>query len=87
MEKSVFTAEYGVLLRVLRELRQRQGITQVQLAEKLGETQSRVSKYERGEHRLDMVEMRTICRAMGIELAELVAEWEKAIETDRDTGK
>ncbi len=83
MDKSVFTAEYGLLLRCLRELRVRQSVTQVDLAQRLGETQSWVSKCERGEHRLDMVELRTFCLAIGIELHELVSAWESAIREER----
>jgi transcriptional regulator with XRE-family HTH domain len=81
MEKSVFTTEYRVLLRLLREIREAAHVTQVQLAEKLGQSQSFVSKCERGERRLDMVQMRTICRLLGTSLAEFVAEFERRLTT------
>ncbi len=48
MEKSTFTREYQLLCTLVREFRERAGLTQVQLAERLGETQSFVSKSERG---------------------------------------
>ena len=64
MEKSVFTHEYRVLLRLFRETREAANLTQVQLAEKLGQSQSFVSKCERGERRLDMVQLRTICKLL-----------------------
>ena len=67
MEKSVFTPEYGLLLRQLRETRQERGITQAQLAERLHETQSWVSKCERGEHRLERHRTAEIlCRDGGV---------------------
>ena len=36
------------------------GLTQTELAEQLGKPQSYVSKYERGERRLDVVEFLTL---------------------------
>lgn len=54
-------------------------MTQGQLADKLGETQSFVSKFERGERRLDVVELIHICRAMGISPAKFVARVERRL--------
>ena len=76
MEKSVHTREYEVLLKLLRETRRAAGFTQVQLAESIGETQSHLSKMERGEVRLDLLQLRTICHALGTMLPTLVAELE-----------
>ncbi|MCC7293488.1 MAG: helix-turn-helix transcriptional regulator [Phycisphaerales bacterium] len=41
-------------------------MTQVQLAEALSRPQSFVSKYERGERRLDVVEFLEVCEALGV---------------------
>ena len=76
MEKSLFTAEYAVMLTLLRETRQHAGLTQVQLAERLGQSQSFVSKVERGETRLDLIQLRTICQSAGTSLQEFVAALE-----------
>jgi transcriptional regulator with XRE-family HTH domain len=76
MEKSVHTREYAVLLRLLRETRRAAGFTQVQLAERIGESQSHLSKMERGEVRLDLVQLRTICLALGTTLPTFVTELE-----------
>lgn len=57
----------------LRELRQQQGLTQQQLADKLGLTQNRISKFERLD--LDRSELQTIRRyleALGGELSLVV---------------
>lgn len=43
------------------------GLTQVGLAERLGRPQSFVSKYERGERKLDVIEFCEVCRALGID--------------------
>lgn len=76
MEKSVFTGQYSLLLDLLRETRQAADLTQMQLAEKLGRSQSFVSKAERGELRLDVIQLRTICQTLGKPLGEFVAELE-----------
>lgn len=86
IEKSVFTRDYQIFLRHLRAARERQGITQIQLAERLGETQSTVSKCERGEKRLDIVEVMTFCRALEVSFAEFSTELERLVEEDRRAG-
>jgi transcriptional regulator with XRE-family HTH domain len=80
MEKTIATREHKVFLRLLRNARKEAKLTQVQLAERLGETQSFVSRCERGERRLDLVEVRTFCRAIGVAFVSFVAEFEKALE-------
>ena len=88
MEKSVHTREYAVLLQLLRETRLAAGVTQVQLAKRIGETQSHLSKMERGEIRLDVVQMRTICHALGTTLPAFSASLEKRLRgADREHGR
>ena len=77
MEKSIYTREYTALLRLLRNAREEAGMTQVQLAKKLRLTQSLYSKMERGECRMDMIQVRTICRILGITLPEFVSLLER----------
>lgn len=48
---------YEVFLTQLRAARLRAGITQAELAERLSNTQTFVSKCERGERRLDVVDL------------------------------
>jgi len=52
------------------------------LAERIGESQSFVSKYEAGERRLDILEIREICRPVGITLGEFVRKLGKSLEED-----
>lgn len=66
MEKSIHKQEYMLLLDMLRAAREQAGLTQGEVAAKLGETQSFVSKCERGERRLDVVELRSWCAALGV---------------------
>lgn len=76
MEKSVFTREYAAFLAVLRDARKAAKVTQVGLAARLGQTQSFVSKCERGETRLDIVQLRSICRVLGTSLPAFVQNFE-----------
>jgi transcriptional regulator with XRE-family HTH domain len=80
MEKSIFTREYGVLLRLLREAREQAGLTQVELAAKLKQTQSFVSKVELGDSRLDLIQLRTILIAIGLSLPAFVERFERELE-------
>ncbi|HBO9554064.1 TPA: helix-turn-helix transcriptional regulator, partial [Pseudomonas aeruginosa] len=51
------------------------GITQAQLAERINETQSFVSKYESGEQRLDLYELEKICDAIGVPLMDFIRKY------------
>ena len=79
MQKSTFSDEYAVFLRLLREARTASGVTQEELAERIGNTQSFVSKCERGERRLDIVEVRAFCQAIGVPFAKFVRDFENAV--------
>lgn len=79
MPKSVFTSEYETFLRLLREARQRAGVTQTAVAKRLRMTQSAISKCERGERRLDVVELRRWCRAIGVPFPQFARELEDAL--------
>jgi transcriptional regulator with XRE-family HTH domain len=79
MEKSIYTDEYRLLLRLLREAREEAGVTQVELARRLAQTQSYVSKVELGDRRLDLVQLRTILVALGTNLVDFVTRFENAL--------
>ena len=80
MEKSIYTREYEVLIRLLRETREQANVTQVELARRLKQTQSFVSKIELGDRRLDLVQLRTILTALGTSLGEFVTRFEEALK-------
>lgn len=79
MQKSIGSRNYAHFLRTLREAREKAGITQQEMAARLGETQSFVSKCERGERRMDIVELREFCKAMGLALEKFVKEFERGL--------
>ena len=64
---------------LLKQIRQDRGIRQVELAEKLGVPQSFVSKYESGDRRLDVLELRQVCDAIGISLQKFIQELENSL--------
>ena len=79
MHKSISTRSYAHFLAVLREEREKAGVTQDEMATRLGETQSFVSKCERGERRMDIVELREFCKAMGLTLEKFVKQLERGV--------
>ena len=72
--RSVFSPAYRRLRDWLVSGRHAQRLTQVQLSERLGRAQSFVSKYERGERRLDFVEVCEIAEALRVDVCDLVTE-------------
>jgi transcriptional regulator with XRE-family HTH domain len=63
------------LAALLRQVRVEAHFTQDQVAEKIGQTQSYVSKYEHGEQRLDLIELEAVCKAVGLPLTEFVRRY------------
>lgn len=82
MRKTIFSRDHRDFLVLLRKFREENGITQATLASRLGVTQSFVSKCERGERRLDVVELRAWCRALGISLRAFVVRFDRACSRD-----
>ncbi len=72
-----FSARSQRFRKLLREIRQDAGLTQDQLAEKLGKPQTYVSKSELGERRLDFLETVDFCRACGVTLVGFQRRLEK----------
>jgi transcriptional regulator with XRE-family HTH domain len=67
------------LQRELHRLRKQSGLSQVQLASLIRKPQSYVSKYENGERKLDILELREICDALGVSLAGFVEQLDSAL--------
>jgi transcriptional regulator with XRE-family HTH domain len=68
---------------LLRKLRQRAGLRQEDVARKLGAPQSLVSKYEAGERRIDVIDTREICLALGISFAEFARMFERELGSEK----
>lgn len=74
MEKSIHSQRYANFLHALKTVRLERNVTQVELAKRLEESQVFISKCERGERRLDLIETMQWCHALGISLAELAQQ-------------
>ena len=73
MTNSLHSDRYREMLEVLTRARAEAGITQSELAAKLGKPQSYVSKVERGERRIDVIEFGLIARALKRRASDLFA--------------
>ena len=87
--KSIHNKAYQQLLSLLRSKRLDRGITQEELASRLGVGQGIVSKIETHERRLDLIELREICLALGISFPEFVMEFDNDLtqEENKDNEK
>ena len=72
--KSTFTKRYKWFCEVLIQTRKKNGLTQVEVAARLGTPQSYVSKYESGERRLDVVEFIAVCTALREDPVEVLRQ-------------
>lgn len=79
MRKSIHTENQKLLQTLLRELRLQKGLRQGDLAKRLGAPQSFVSKFEAGERRLDLLEIRAICNALDVSFVEFVKTLERKL--------
>lgn len=74
MGKSINTKRQERLSALLRAARKKAGLSQIQLAKKLGVYKTYVSKYEKGERRLDVVEFLAVAKALKLDPSELLAK-------------
>jgi transcriptional regulator with XRE-family HTH domain len=72
MKRTIHKDDYRLLLGFMQQVREALGITQVELARRLGTTQSYVSKCERGERRIDIMEFVANCDALGVDAGVLM---------------
>ena len=80
MEKSTFNKDYMLFLSHLRNTRKRAGLTQEQVAERIQQSQSFVSKCERGERRIDVLELLAFCQALGVSIDDFVLQLKNILE-------
>lgn len=76
---SLFPDLYDHALKQLIEARKKAGVTQADLAAKLGRPQSFIAKYEGRERRLDVAEYLKIARELGADPYKLLKISEKSI--------
>lgn len=77
--------EQRILINLLKQARKDAGLSQIELAVLLNRPQSFVSKYEIGERRIDILELRRICVSLGIDLMVFVTRLEEDLGELRET--
>ena len=65
MSKSIHTKEYAYFVEKLRKARREAGLTQVQVAKRLGRPQSHISNIESGQQRVDVIELKRFAKLYG----------------------
>jgi len=83
--KSVHSDRYNRFLKLVIDARKRAGLTQQELADKLKKPQSYISKYERGERRLDVIEFLEISQLLNVVAYNLLREIDSP-SSSRDSG-
>lgn len=75
MALSLHTERYKQFCEMLIRKRKDAGVSQEQLAKRLAKPQSFISKYERAERRIDVVEFLELARAIGFDPAEFLIKF------------
>lgn len=83
MPSSLHSSDYQVFRSLLVNARAAAGLTQVQVAERLKKPQSYVSKYERGERRLDFSEFVQLAEILKIDISDFVEGYRGALAAAR----
>jgi len=77
MVASLHSYKYEVFRELLIKARKETGLTQVELAQLLNVPQSFVSKYERGERRLDFTEFIELAELLKIDISNFISSYQK----------
>ncbi len=83
IRRSLHSNDYTTFLRLLKQVREDAGLTQADLAKRIKQTQTYVSKSERGERRVDLIEMRLICNALKLDFGSFIGKLDVALKAPR----
>lgn len=72
MSKSIHSPQHAKLRELLIVARKRAGLTQAEVADRLGRPQSFVAKYEGGERRLDVIEYLKVAEVLAADPIRLL---------------
>jgi transcriptional regulator with XRE-family HTH domain len=78
--KSIYDAAYKRFLAKLRDARNRADISQQELAKRLRKHQTYVSKVEKGDRFLDLMEFLLWARELGADPVELLADLSREVQ-------
>lgn len=74
MRKTIFTKKQEQLRALLVQEREKAGLTQQEVARRIGVYKGYVSKYETGERRLDVIEFLEVAEAIGFDPNAMIKE-------------
>lgn len=72
LRKSIHAPEHEQLRKIFIQRRQELGLTQRQLAERLGVIHSLIGKIETGDRRLDVLEFIEYCQALELDFIDVI---------------
>jgi len=87
MRKTIHRVEYERLRELLRATRRQRGVRQEDLAAELGVVQNFVSNVERGVRRIDVIELRDVCFALGTDLVSFCKALERQLANPAPVSK
>ncbi len=87
MDKKTHFKRNKIFLEVLKSMRNGAMITQKEMASRLGVTQSYLSKIERGERGISVLELMDYCEATGVSLTEFSARLESRLSFEYTRDK
>lgn len=87
MSKSLGSPRHKALIALLVEKREAAGLTQAQLAEKLGEYQSFVARLESGQRRVDVVEFLELATVLQFDPSAALRKLDAAEKLDRSKAR
>ena len=87
MSKSLGSPRHKALIALLVEKREAAGLTQAQLAEKLGEYQSFVARLESGQRRVDVVEFLELATVLWFDPSAALRKLDAAEKSDRSKAR
>lgn len=80
MPKTIFEGDHRHLVEVLIQARKAAGLTQTDIAERIGRDQTFISLIERGQRRVDVIEFISLAKAIGNDPVELLESVVRRVE-------
>ncbi len=69
---SSYSTEHQALVERLIDARKKSGLTQVEVAEKLNQSQSYISKIENNQKKIEVIELKRLAKLYGVDPSKLL---------------
>ncbi|WP_395642646.1 helix-turn-helix domain-containing protein [Rudaea sp.] len=86
MPKSIYNVQYRAMLELLKQQREASGVLQADLGKRLKIAQSSISRIESGDRRIDPIELRNYCLAIGLDFPTFVGRLEEKLALTPDVA-